>query len=75
MTPSHPLSAVAELLKQLWRPVMLTRTHSHTQARVLLNPGDAVLVEEFTFPHFVDADLLQMGCGRPAGPLCVVLLL
>jgi hypothetical protein len=33
----------------------------HVQARVLLNPGDPVLLEEFTYPHHVDAHLLQMG--------------
>jgi len=31
------------------------------QARVLLNPGDPVLLEEFSYSHHVDAHLLQMG--------------
>ncbi|WIA37181.1 hypothetical protein OEZ86_014136 [Tetradesmus obliquus] len=31
-------------------------------ARVLLNPGDAVLLEEFTYNHHAEAHLLPMGC-------------
>jgi DNA-binding transcriptional MocR family regulator len=30
-------------------------------ARVLLNPGDAVLLEEFTYNHHAEAHLLPMG--------------
>jgi aspartate/methionine/tyrosine aminotransferase len=30
-------------------------------ARVLLNPGDAVLLEEFTYNHHAEAHLLPLG--------------
>lgn len=29
--------------------------------RMLLNPGDPVLLEEYTYAHVVEADLLPMG--------------
>ncbi len=31
--------------------------------RVLLNEGDAVVLERFTYGHVVEADLLPMGCA------------
>lgn len=43
------------------RPVYLLSCVVLAQARILLNPGDPVLLEEFSYSHHVDAHLLQMG--------------
>eukprot|EP00878_Enallax_costatus_P044444 GHUV01053073.1.p1 GENE.GHUV01053073.1~~GHUV01053073.1.p1 ORF type:complete len:197 (-),score=38.95 GHUV01053073.1:140-730(-) len=37
--------------------------------RVLLNPGDPVLLEEYTYSHFVEAHLLPIGCELLPIPL------
>jgi DNA-binding transcriptional MocR family regulator len=31
--------------------------------RVLLDPGDVMVVEEFSYSHFVEAQLLPQGCA------------